>query len=259
MRVSTDSPASRVQVIERSLDILEALRDGPRSLSEICRATSLAKGTAYRLLAGLTARKVVIKDPLTANYMLGPGLLRLANGAFLGIGTIATLCRSRLEALAESTQETVALHVQAGIERTCIDEVASPQVIRYSSGVGSSAPLHVGSAGKVLLALMDEPERERSIRLLERRTDGQAAPATLRNSLRQIADDGFAISTAERVEGATAISVPINSQVMPMALSVLGPAQRLSRKRLIEFLPAVRETAAEIASLLESVPDNNDA
>jgi len=258
-RAPTESPASRVQVIERSLDILEALRDGPRSLSEICRTTSLAKGTAYRLLAGLAARSVVIKDPLTANYMLGPGLLRLANGAFLGIGAIATLCRSLLERLAETTQETVALHVQAGIERVCIDEVPSPQVIRYTSGVGSSAPLHVGSAGKVLLALMDEDERERSIRLLERRTDGKGPPTTLRNSLRQVANDSFATSTAERVEGATAISVPINSDVMPMSLSVLGPAQRLSRKRLLEFLPELRHTADEIASFLETVPATNDA
>jgi DNA-binding IclR family transcriptional regulator len=257
--MSVPAEASRVQVIERSFDILEALRDGPRSLSEVCRTTSLAKGTVYRLLAGLAARSVVIKDPLTANYMLGPGLLRLANGAFLGIGVVATLCRSLLEGLANSTQETVALHVQAGIERVCIDEVPSPQGIRYTSGVGSSAPLFVGSAGKVLLALMGEEERERSLRLLERRTDGNGPPTTLRNSLRQVANEGFATSTAERVEGATAISVPIHSQVMPMSLSVLGPTQRLPRKRLIGFLPELLQVASEIASILESVPDTHDA
>lgn len=253
-----DSAVPRVQVIERSLDILEALRDGPRSLSEICRATSLAKGTAYRLLAGLAARNMVIKHPLTTNYMLGPGLLRLVHGAFLGMGAVATLGRSSLEALANTTQETVALHMQAGLERVCIDEVPSPQAIRYTSGVGSSAPLYIGSAGKVLLAFMDEAERERSLQLLERRVDSEAPGQSLRNALNQVVRDAFAISTGERVNGASAISVPIRARVLLMSLSVLGPTQRLPRSRLLEFLPAMREKADEIAAVLEDAAPEGD-
>jgi DNA-binding IclR family transcriptional regulator len=248
------APVARVQVIERSLDILEALRDGPRSLTQICRTTSLPKGTAYRLLAGLAARRMVIKDPLTANYALGPGLLRLVQGAFLGIGMIATLGRSALERLAATTQETVALHVPAGVERVCIDEVASPQVIRYTSGVGSSAPLHVGSAGKVLLAFMEDGERERSLQLLEGAADEEAPHGSLRDTIAQAAADGFAISTSERVEGASAISVPVRSDVLLMSMSVLGPTQRLPQSLLLEYLPALRETAGEIAAILEEGP-----
>jgi DNA-binding IclR family transcriptional regulator len=247
-----------VQVIERSFDILEALREGPRSLTEICRATLLSKGTTYRLLTGLAVRNVVIKDPLTANYMLGPGLLRLVQGAFLGIGAIATLGRNALERLTEATGETVALHVPAGIERVCIDEVPSPQVIRYTSGVGASAPLHVGSAGKVLLAFMDEGERERSLRLLERQTDGNSPPRSLRDTVRQTANEGFATSISERVEGASAISVPVRSSLLLMSLSVLGPTQRLPRSRLLEFLPPLRATAGGIAAILDEGAPSGD-
>src|ERR1700757_1459362 len=113
----------RVQVIDRSIDLLEALAQGPSSLTEICRQTGLSKGTAFRLLAGLSARGMVMKDPVGNSYVLGPGLLRLVQDALAGIGAVVTVGSNALRELSERTGETVALDVQVGVERVCVEEI----------------------------------------------------------------------------------------------------------------------------------------
>jgi DNA-binding IclR family transcriptional regulator len=193
---------------------------------------------------------MVIKDAMTSQYVLGPGILRLLPGALAGMGAIARLERAALEELAEATGETVALHIRVGIERVCVDEVSSPQLIRYTSSVGSRAPLHVGAAGKVLMAHLDEDERRRALELLadHLRSDG-TDPAELRRMSERIRRQGWATSVSERVEGASAISVLVRTHVADVALSVLGPTGRLPRARLLELLPALRATGERIGGV----------
>jgi DNA-binding IclR family transcriptional regulator len=241
----------RVQVIDRSIDLLEALSDGPRSLTEMSRATGIPKGTAFRLLAGLAARGMVIKDPVGSSYALGPGLLRLVQGALSGIGAIGTVGRAELEQLSEETGETVALHVQTGLERTCIQEIPSRHSIRYSALVGAVAPIQNGANGIVLLAFTADERRERTLELLDasgQELDRRALDGRLKKAQR----DGWAISVAERVPGATAISVPVQSDHLLLALSVLGPEARLPPAVLKRFLPAMRRTAEHLVAVLDA-------
>jgi DNA-binding IclR family transcriptional regulator len=238
-------------VIDRSIDLLEALSEGPRSLTEMSRATGLPKGTAFRLLAGLSARGMVIKDPVGSSYMLGPGLLRLAQGALSGINAIATVGRAELHELCKATGETVALHVQTGVARTCIAEIPSPQSIRYSAVVGAVAPIQNGANGVVLLAFASADQRERTLGLLAASgedLDRAALDARLKKARRA----GWAISVGERVPGATAISIPVQSERLLLALSVLGPETRLPPNVLRRFLPAMRRTASQLVAMLDA-------
>jgi DNA-binding IclR family transcriptional regulator len=239
-----------VQVIDRSIDLLEALSEGPRSLTDICRVTGLSKGTAFRLLAGLAARGMVMKDPVGGTYMLGPALLGLVQGALSGIGAIATVGQTVLSELSESTGETVALHVQSGLERLNVEEVPSRHSIRYSSLAGAVAPVHNGSVGAVLLAFSPEERRERTLDLLEASGD-TFDRAAVETSLSKARRDGHAISIGERVPGATAISVPVQSRHLLLALSVLGPEPRLPVARLKSFLPGMRRAADRLVVVLD--------
>jgi DNA-binding IclR family transcriptional regulator len=239
-----------VQVIDRSIDLLETLSEGPRSLTEVCRVTGLSKGTAFRLLAGLIARGMVMKDPVGSTYMLGPALFGLVQGALSGIGAIATVGRTALRELSEATGETVALHVQSGLERLNVEEVPSRHSIRYSSLASGVAPVHNASVGLVLLAFSPEERCERTLDLLE--ASGEAFDrGTVEARLRKTRRDGHAISVGERVPGATAISVPVQSHHLLLALSVLGPEQRLPVARLKSFLAGMRRTADRLVAVLD--------
>ena len=68
------------QSIGRALHLLEEIaeHDAPRSLSELARANGLTTPTAHRILAALEQRRLVVRDPLSAEYSLGPAVLHLA-------------------------------------------------------------------------------------------------------------------------------------------------------------------------------------
>jgi DNA-binding IclR family transcriptional regulator len=239
-----------VRVIDRSVDLLDALAEGPRSLTEICRGTSLSKGTAMRLLGGLGAHGMVVKDPVGGRYMLGPGLLTLVDGALSGIGAVATVGRLALRQLAEETGDTVALHVQSGLERICVEEIPSSHSIRYSSLVGAVAPVENGASGVVLLAFSPNERQAQTVEMLAASRDA-FDPAALEAKLVRARHDGWAISTGERVPGATSISIPVPSRVLLLALSVLGPEDRLPPSTLKSFLPAMRRTAEHLVDVLD--------
>lgn len=248
--------AERVQSIERSIDILAALVGGPRTVTEVARLTHLSKATAFRLLASLGYRSLVIKDPSANVYMLGPGLLNLVDGAGRAFTSIAALARPALEHVRRATRETVIVHVRVGHERIVVDQLPSPQEIGYTATVGSSAPLHVGAAGKVLLAFLPEDERQEQLRLLELRKVTDRTITHLDALIAELDDvraKGWASSRGERVPGAAAISVPVRGpENFLAALSVLGPASRLPESDQQRFLPVLTSAAANIEATLAS-------
>ncbi len=251
----------RVQSIERAIDILSVLASGPKPLKDVALGSGLSKGTAFRLLASLGYRNLVIKDPIENVYSLGPGFLRLVDGANQGLSTIASIARPSLEKLRDLTRETVALHVRVGTERICIGELVSPEPIRYSASVGTPTPAHVGAAGRVLLAFMNDAALERLLPLLDMRPITEhtvTSVETLRRDLLMVRRQGYATSVSERTPGASAITVPIlGSDGVVVALSVLGPTARLPRRRLLKLLDHARAAASEISPALN--PDGMQA
>jgi DNA-binding IclR family transcriptional regulator len=244
----------RVQAVERSLDLAFALADGPLTLTELAHKTALSKPTAFRLLGTLTHRGIVVRSGTGGRYALGPGVLRLQQGVTRGLGVVATLARPALEALWRATAETVAVHVRIGVERMCVEELASPSPIRYVATVGAMEPLHVGSAGKVLLAFTEDPELERllpnlALQAVTSRTITDVDE--LRRELLATRDRGWAMSDGERIVGAAALSVPVQGRDgFVAALSILGPASRLSRSRRLGCVPVMQSAAAEIERAL---------
>jgi DNA-binding IclR family transcriptional regulator len=246
----TSTEIERVQVIDRVADLLEALQDGPHSLKEICEITELSKATAFRLLGGLALRGVVMKSPNGGVYMLGPGLLRLARAALGSITALTGLGRDGLEDLAAETGETVALHIANGLERIYVDEVPSAHAIRYTSLVGSTAPLHFGASGIVLLAFIDDDQRERALSLLEAsgvELDRRAVERKIKAAQR----DGFSIDLGGRLAAASAVAVPVISDRILLALGVIGSSSRLTAARLEGFVPLMTPVAADLARLLD--------
>jgi DNA-binding IclR family transcriptional regulator len=252
----------RVQSIERGVDILLVLTAGPATLTEIVRETGLSKATAYRLLATLAYKRMVVKDP-TNLYFLGPGSITLARGADKSNGWIGALAKPALTRLAESTRETVAVHVRAGHDRICIDEVPSSQPIRYTATIGALVSLSVGSAGRVLLASLPPDECERLIAELELPSFTAATindRETLRKEVALTRKRGWATSSGERVPGARSISVPISGLYGTVAaLSVLAPKDRLPPERQSSLLAEMRDVTEEVESMIAEIERQDNA
>jgi DNA-binding IclR family transcriptional regulator len=250
-------PAGRVQSVVRAIDVLMALAAESKSLADVALATSLPKPTVSRLMKTLSYEGLVVKDPGSGLYLLGPGLVRLAQGVTRGGALVASLAKPGLISLWERTEETITLHVRAGAERICVEELPGSQPVRYTAAVGSAAPLHAGAAGKLLLAFMDSDERNRllrSLRLFPVTQHTITDLSALKRELDQIKRQGWAFSASEGFEGVNALSAPIRGpQAVTLAVSIVGPATRLTRRRLLGFLDDLRGAARTIERSLASV------
>ena len=131
-----------VRSVARATDVLLVLGDGPQSLGRIAERARLTKPTAHRLLASLAHRQMVIQDRATGDYLLGPGVLAIADAVMRGAAGLGVLVGPVLTRLATTTGETAALYVRAGLERMCVGQVPSPQPVHFAAHLGTSFPLH---------------------------------------------------------------------------------------------------------------------
>lgn len=251
-------PDLPVRSVVRAIDVLLALTDGPQPLSKVATITNLPKATVHRILSSLSHRFIVLQEPDTGKYMLGPGCLAIINAASRGSTGLGIDARKLLEQLQRQTGETVTVHVRVRSQRVCVDEIPSKHHLRYTVEVGRAAPLHVGAAGKVLLAFLDPTERYALLhgrRLPAVGPNTITTPTKLAAELETIRMQGYAVSSGERVNGASAVSAPIfdSSGHVMAVLSVLGPDVRLTREKLEETHGPVVAVARQISQRMRAM------
>src|SRR5699024_3879329 len=125
-----------------------------------------------------------------------------------------------MSALQVETHETVALLVPIGDQATCIATVESSEPLRYTFSKGRSSSFLRGASAKAMLPWLPEEQVER---LLDADTHFDATDKEqLRRQRRQIAADGFVMSTGEIDEGVWAVGVPVfyKNEKLRAAISV---------------------------------------
>jgi DNA-binding IclR family transcriptional regulator len=256
---STDADSrSPVRSVARAVDLLVALGRGPQQLGPLSAEVGLSKATAYRILTTFRQKEMVLQDSSSGAYQLGPACIHLASSLVDGRAGFPFDAEKELDGLRSSTGETVTVHVRLGPSRICIRELPSSQAIRYTAGLGATVGVHVGSAGKVLLAFMADADRSRLLQSLDLQP---LTSSTIhdRNSLLTELEDirrrGVAVSKGERVEGAVGVSAPVFDSAgrILAAVSVLGPESRLGPEQVERAEILVRDTTARITKRIESV------
>ena len=227
----SDKPETGLRSVNRALRSLEIIAEtGDIGVSELGRRLGVHKATASRLAATLADHGLVERDPLTERYRLGFGLVRLAGAAMAG-NDLVRAARPVLEDLADRTRETVNLGVLAGDAVVYIDQASGARSIVSADWVGQRSPLHCTSNGKVLLAFMDDEDRDRLLaRPLEPSTEHTIVePDRLRRQLEEVRGHGYAQTLEELEEGLNAVAAPVRQAdgEVVAALSVSGPAFRM--------------------------------
>ena len=244
-----------MQSVDRAISVLEILaRRGEARVTEVAAELTVHKSTAFRLLGALEERGLVEQDQDRGKYRLGFGILRLA-GAVSGRMDLTRYGRPVCQRLARESGETVNLAVAQSHYAVNVDQVPGTFAITAQNWVGRLTPLHATSSGKVLLAHFDPALRAELIK-----DAGLTAytPATvtdlaaLERQLETTREQGYATTVEELEEGLDAIAAPIRSHHgdVVAAVSVSGPAYRLTPARMRELAPAVVAGADEISHRL---------
>jgi IclR family transcriptional regulator, acetate operon repressor len=248
---------SGAQSVERALDVLRCFETaaGDLGVTEIAGRTGLSVSTAHRLTRALCAGGLLVQDPRTERYQLGPALVVLGRRAEDRLGYARAL--PALESLADKTGESVNLGIRSGpsgSEVLVVLDVASPQPLRFAQAPGSRVAIHASAMGKCLLAFgADRAASVRGLGELTRFTDRTLAdPTALEADLAAIRRRGCALNDEERNVGVRAIAAPVldPSGVAVAAVAVQGPTLRLADARLDELAGLLVETTRTLAPLL---------
>jgi IclR family acetate operon transcriptional repressor len=247
-------PPSPVQSVDRAAGILEFLgRQEEAGVTEIAAELGVHKSTASRLATALELRGLIEQSEERGKYRLGLGLVRLAGAASVRLD-LSRQSRPICEQLAARVAETINLAILDGDAAINVDQVLGPSAITTHNWLGRRTPPHATSSGKVLLAHLPEPEREKQLAApLERYTPHTVTdPRSLRAQLTSVRAAGCAYSVEEFERGLNAVAAPVvafDGQVVA-ALSASGPSFRLNVRRLREVAAAVGTAAQDISGRL---------
>ncbi|BBH22689.1 IclR family transcriptional regulator [Paenibacillus baekrokdamisoli] len=242
---------STVRAVERALDILLCFTSRNEwAMTEIADNVGLHKSTVHRMLATLEDRGFVARDSASDRYRLGLRIWELSAN-MSGADDPAVISLPEMELLGETLGETISLYLRDGNERIRIQAVQSAQAVRRVAPVGARMPLYVGASSKVLIAFEEIAKQEELL------ADGSWPDSfdkeLYREQLEEIRKLGYATSIEEREQGAAAVSAPIFTRAgkLVAALSVSGPASRLTLQKMREQAPAIIEAASRLGAMLK--------
>jgi DNA-binding IclR family transcriptional regulator len=251
--MSAKKPLPGVQVLHKTIDILDVLRQAPEgmSLAGLSAQSQMPKPTVYRILMTLESRGYLERSA-DASYRVSRKLFEDSRESTLEQRLVRE-ARPLMQKLAAECKETVNLGVLDGGEVLVIETVESQQAVRMSSKIGNRRYPHSTALGKVLLS--DLPERDMS-RLIHSKGMPQFTAATIVRKehlvveLERVRTQGFALDNMENEPDGRCIAAPVmnSRRKVVAALSISGPLPRMTSARAKAMLKHLVSTCRAIGA-----------
>lgn len=242
-----------VQSVDRAFRILDALRQGPASLSELARKVDLPISTTSRLLGTLEDVHAVERINEATLYRIGPAIIAMASGANAS-RSLAALAADELRTLAVEANEAVGLSVSSGYVVHYIAEERPDTAVQLRDWLDTRLPMHLVSSGFVVLASWPDDALTNYLnRRLESPTEYSVTdPDALWERIMQVRVDGVAWTVDELEIGITSVSAPLISRAGDVVggVNIHGPSYRFPGGRREEYEKMVRAAAERINLLL---------
>ncbi len=203
-----------IAVIDKTLTIVELLRDNPSGLSlqAITEQTGFIKSSVHRTLGSLKWHGYVEQPVAGGPYRLGMKCLLLARGLTDGVELLPH-ARPYMDELVDAFNESAYLAVLHGGRALFVDvRETRRRDLRLVGPLGAEVSFHATAAGKAIAAYMPPDIRRR---LLERMalTAVTARTRTRRSDVEQewaaVARRGVAVNAEETLVGALFVAAPV--------------------------------------------------
>ncbi|MCA3072219.1 MAG: IclR family transcriptional regulator [Rhodocyclaceae bacterium] len=252
------APAKRIRGTASSRKVLQVLTsftpDRPIvTVDAIAKSVKVPLSTAYRYIALL--REVgLVTDDGHGGYHLSPRMVELARASRAAFSFI-DVALPVMEKLRDASGETVILVRRVGDAAICIERAESVQRVRLSFEVGASFPLHRGASPKLLLAHMVDRERDEYLaRARKIDPDLRRRPGPFAEELATIVRQGWSESSEEITPDIWAAAAPVAEGTrLAAALSVAGPAFRLTERQRTRIIALTRRAADDISQKLAAI------
>jgi IclR family transcriptional regulator, acetate operon repressor len=232
------------QAIDRAAQLLVRVVESTRPLGvgELADSTELPKSTTSRLVAALERQGLLQRGGDRGPVRPGPVLLRFAQRTEPDV-TMVELADDHLDALAETSGETVNLAVPTPLGVDQLSQRDSRHFIGSTNWVGKRVPYHLTANGKVFLAW------------------GAAASEHSTDDLGAMRARGYTTAVDELEVGLSALAAPVfgGDGNAVAALSISGPTIRLTRSRIEELAPTLVQHANALSRKLGHQDDKRGA
>ena len=164
---ATDSPddgehlRAGIQSVEVGFELLNALSRAPGALMlrDLAAAAGMSAAKAHRYLVSFQRMGLVMQDPVSTRYDLGPAALRLGLASLSRIDAVK-LARERVPALLLETGHTLAIAVWGNQGPTMVHWAEAPQTVPVTLRLGDVMPLLTSATGRCFAAFMGTEGRD---------------------------------------------------------------------------------------------------
>lgn len=242
------------KTVVKSMELLQLFVDHPKlSLNDMVKLSGIPKTSIHRMVGSLEGMGFLQKGE-DGKYALG--LLFLQFGQLVADRLdIRQIAIPAMTALRDEVEEAVNLIVRDGNEAMYIEKLDTLHPVRLYTKIGRRSPLYAGACSRILLAYMDEEEREKYLQEIELTPIGYGTITDkdrLRQLLAEARETGYTISYSELENDTVAIAAPIFDHTgrLCAGLSIAGPQARFGEERLPVLIRQLKEAASNISAEL---------
>jgi IclR family KDG regulon transcriptional repressor len=222
-------------------------------LRDLAEKLEVGISTAHRLAATLIHEGFIVKDPITKNYRLGASILSMGNIIISQID-LCQLSAPILERLVKDTGESGHISILKESQVVYLQKIESLHPVHLLSHIGRQNPLHCTSSGQAILAYQSDEFIESLIEmgLQSHSRKTITSPAKMREVLKTIRTQGYAVSTEEMHDGVSSIAAPLKNIAGETiaSVSIAGPISRIHVKSIPRLVKLVKQAAADISEKL---------
>lgn len=243
---------SRVQVLDRALDLIELLATSENGLSiaELSATTGLPKSTIHRILSTYAERHYVEKNEETSIYALGHKFVEVAS-LYLNKIELKTEAAPIMHQMATTFDAVAYLAVLDNNEVMYLERAEQFNSLRLYTQIGKREPLYCTGLGKVLLAALPEQECERITSQLSFKPYTDNTIREEAELLRQVAEvrvRGYALDHGEHVADCQCLAVPIYDYTRKVMAAMSISGHNLLGNHSEEFIyEKMHEAAMELS------------
>ena len=247
-----------IKSLHKAIEILKSfsIERSSLTLTELHELTGISKPALQRMLTTLVYEGFLQKDEKTKRYHLGLQLY------FLGTlvqkeSNILNAAIPFMEKIRDETGEAVTLNMIYQNKRRCVGSCESKQALSALTLVGHESPLYAGASAKILLAYLSEQEIDEyllQIQLEKITPETIIDKEKLKQELREIKSQGYAISYGERVKGTFSLSAPIfyPSNQVAAGISIIIPTARIEEFKIEELISLILKRTKEMSERLNN-------
>lgn len=202
--------------IEKAIATLKRLSEPPYEMTalELSKELRINRSSVHRMINTFMKEMMVLQNPITKKYSLGPEAYRIGNSYILSLNSMDQI-RHIVTEVARETNQSVGYSVLSGEKVVNIFEIENFQPIKIGYSPGTVYPINCGSYGKTIMAFYEPWEELVEIvnkAYLPKKTPYSITePEELLKEYKKIRKQGYSISDEEGMIGAMGVGAPIKN------------------------------------------------